>query len=58
MERNELQTVGLFLALDGISTRTDPSTSGRNYCKSVNMPSSSVMKAYLLFQQQLQVHSN
>ena len=33
---NELQAAGLFLALDGTSTRTDPSTSGRKYRKSVD----------------------
>ena len=33
---NELQAAGLFLALDATSTRTDPSTSGRKYRKSVN----------------------
>ena len=32
---NELQTAGLFLALDGTSTRTDPSTSGRKHRKLV-----------------------
>ena len=32
---NEL-VAGLFLALDGTSMRTDPSTSGRKYRKSVN----------------------
>ena len=30
---DELQAAGLFLALDGTSTRTDPSTSGRKYHK-------------------------
>ena len=33
---HELLVAGLFLALDGISMRTDPSTSGRKYHKSVN----------------------
>ena len=33
---NKLQATGLFLALDGTSTRIDPSTSGRKYRKSVN----------------------
>ena len=33
---NELQAVGLFLAFDGASTRTDPFTSGIKYRKSVN----------------------
>ena len=33
---NELQAAGLFLALDGTSTCTDPSTSERKYCKLVN----------------------
>ena len=33
---NKLQAAGLFLALDGTSTRTDPSTSGRKYRRSVN----------------------
>ena len=33
---NELQAAGLFLALDGTSTCTDPSTSGRKYCKLVS----------------------
>jgi len=33
---NELQAVGLFLAFDGASTRTDPFTSGIKYHKSVN----------------------
>lgn len=33
---NELQAVGLLLAFDGASTRTDPFTSGKNYQKSVN----------------------
>ena len=33
---NELQAAGLFLALDGTSTRIDPSTSGRKYHKLVN----------------------
>ena len=33
---NELQAAGLFLVLDGTSTRIDPSTSGRKYHKSVN----------------------
>lgn len=33
---NELQAVGLLLAFDGTSTRTDPFTSGKNYQKSVN----------------------
>ena len=33
---NKLLAAGLFLALDGTSMRTDPSTSGRKYRKSVN----------------------
>ena len=33
---NELLAAGLFLALDGTSMRTDPSTSGKKYRKSVN----------------------
>ena len=33
---NELQAAGLFLALDGTSTRINPSTSGRKYCKLAN----------------------
>ena len=33
---NEHQAVGLFLAFDGVSTRTDPFTSGNKYCKLVN----------------------
>ena len=33
---NKLQAAGLFLALDGTSTRTDPCTSGRKYHKSVD----------------------
>ena len=33
---NELQAAGLFQALDGTSTRINPSTSGRKYRKSVN----------------------
>ena len=33
---NELLATGLFLPLDGTSMRTDPSTSGRIYHKSVN----------------------
>ena len=33
---NELQAAGLFLALDDTSTRSDPSTSGREYRKLVN----------------------
>ena len=33
---NKLQAVGLFLAFDGASTRTDPFTSGKKYRKSVN----------------------
>ena len=33
---NKLQAAGLFLALDGTSMRTDPSTSGRKYVKLVN----------------------
>ena len=33
---NKLQAAGLFLALDGTSTHTDPSTSGRKYRKLVN----------------------
>ena len=33
---NELLAAGLFLALDGTSMRTDSSTSGRKYRKSVN----------------------
>ena len=33
---NELLAAGLFLALDGTSIRTNPSTSGRKYRKSVN----------------------
>ena len=33
---NELLAAGLFLALDGTSMRTDPSTSERKYRKSVN----------------------
>ena len=33
---NELQAVGLFLAFDGASTRTDPFTSGKKYRKPVN----------------------
>ena len=33
---NELQAAGLFLALDGTSTRIDLSTSGRKYRKLVN----------------------
>ena len=36
MQFNELQAAGLFLALDGTSTCTDPSTSGRKYCKLVS----------------------
>ena len=32
----ELLAAGLFLALDSTSMRTDPSTSGRKYRKSVN----------------------
>ena len=35
---NELLAAGLFLAYDGTSTHTDPSTSGRKYCKLVNNP--------------------
>ena len=33
---NKLQAAGLFLALDGTKTCTEPSTSGRKYHKSVN----------------------
>ena len=33
---NKLQAAGMFLALDGTSTHTDPSTSGRKYRKLVN----------------------
>ena len=33
---NKLLATGLFLALDGTSMRTDPSTSGRKYRRSVN----------------------
>ena len=33
---NELQAVGLFLAFDGASMRTDPFTSGKKYRKPVN----------------------
>ena len=33
---NKLLGAGLFLALDGTSMRTDPSTSERKYHKSVN----------------------
>ena len=33
---NKLQAAGPFLALDGTSTHTDPSTSGRKYPKLVN----------------------
>ena len=55
---NELQAVGLFLAFDGASMRTDHFTSGKKYCKLVNNASSSVLKAYYLFQQRLRVHSN
>ena len=33
---NKLQAAGLFLALDGTSMRTDPSTSRRKYRKLVN----------------------
>ena len=33
---NELQAASLFLALDGTSMCTDPSTSGRKYCKLAN----------------------
>ena len=33
---NKLQAVGLFLAFDCASTRTDPFTSGKKYRKSVN----------------------
>ena len=33
---NKLQAAGLFLALDGTSTRIDPFTSGRKYRKSVH----------------------
>ena len=36
MQFNELQAVGLFLASDGISTHTDPFTSGKKYCTLVN----------------------
>ena len=36
MQFNKLQAVGLFLAFDGASTRTDPFTSGKKYRKSVN----------------------
>ena len=53
---NELQAVGLLLALDGTNMCTDPFTSGKKYCRL--MLSSSVMKVYSLFQQRLPVHSN
>ena len=33
---NQLQAADLFLALDGTNMRTDPSISGRKYCKLVN----------------------
>ena len=33
---NKLQAVGLFLAFDGASTRTDPFTNRKKYRKSVN----------------------
>ena len=33
---NKLPAAGLFLALDGTSMHSDPSTSGRKYLKSVN----------------------
>jgi len=33
---NEFQAVGLFLAFDGTSTRTDPFTSGKKYRKLLN----------------------
>ena len=33
---NKLQAAGLFLSLDGTSTRIDLSTSERKYCKLVN----------------------
>ena len=55
---NELQAVGLYLALDGASMHTDPFTSGKKYCKLVNNAIFIVMKAYSLFQQWLPVHSN
>ena len=50
---NELLGANLFLALDGTSMRTDPSTNERKYRKLVNNAVFIVMKAYLLFQQQL-----
>ena len=58
---NKLQAVGLFLAFDGASTRTDPFTSGKKYRKSVNNAvfiRDMSTKAYSLFQQRLRVHSN
>ena len=36
MQFNELQAAGLFIALDGTSMLTDPSTGGRKYHKLVN----------------------
>ena len=54
---NKLQAVGLFLAFDGASTRTDPFTSGKKYRKSVNN-AVFITKAYSLFPQRLRVHSN
>ena len=34
---NKLQAAGVFLSLDGTSTRTNPPTSGREYHKLVNI---------------------
>ena len=34
---NKLQAAGMFLAVDGTRTRTNPSTSERKYCKLVNI---------------------
>ena len=55
---NELQAVGLFLAFDGTSTRTDPFTSGKRYRKSVNNAVFMRNKSLSLFQQRLRVYSN
>ena len=46
---NELLDANLFLALDSTSMHTDPSMSGRKYCKLTNNPVFIRNEAYLFF---------
>ena len=55
---NELLAAGLFLALDGTSMRTDPSTSGRKYRKLVNNAIFIRNESLLVVSAAARVHSN